>query len=131
MQPGLSDEIHKFANLEINPRNERGKGFLGFPTLITALCASHAVEVNPTLKIRPTIDARYILQFCVNPEENPQEAQQPPSPPHAEEQQFQHGESSAAQPTNTMIYDQLSVIRASMEQMQLDLRADRAYFEQE
>ena len=91
----------------------------------------HGVEVNPTLKIRPTIDARYILQFCVNSEENPQEAQQPPSPPHVEEQQFQHGESSAAQPTNAMIYDQLLVIRASMEQMQLDRRADRAYFEQE
>jgi len=67
----------------------------------------------------------------VNSEENPQEAQQPPSPPHVEEQQFQHGESSAAQPTNAMIYDQLLVIRASMEQMQLDRRADRAYFEQE
>jgi len=30
-----------------------------------------------------------------------------------------------------MIYDQLSVIIASMEQMQLDRRTDRAYFEQE
>ena len=76
----ISEEIHKFANLEINPRNERAKGSLGFPALITALCASHGVEVNPTLKIRPTIDARYILQFCANSEENPQEAQQPPFP---------------------------------------------------
>ena len=37
----ISEEIHKFANLEINPRNERAKGSLGFPALITALCASH------------------------------------------------------------------------------------------
>jgi len=81
----IFDEIYKFANPEINPRNERAKGSLGFPALITSLCASHGVEVNPTLKIRPTIDARYIQQFCVNSEENPQEAQQPPSPPHVEE----------------------------------------------
>jgi len=82
----ISDEIHKFANLEINPRNEGAKGSLGFSALITTLCASHSVEVNPILKIRPIIDARYILQFCVNSEENPYEAQQPPSPPHVEEQ---------------------------------------------
>jgi len=102
----ISNEIYKFANLEINPKNERVKGSLGFPALITALCAEYGVEVNPSSKIKPPLDARYIQQFCVNPEENPQAPQQPPSPPPVvEEQQFEQAESSTTLFTNVMLYD--------------------------
>jgi len=59
------------------------------------MCGAQGVEVNPTIKIRPTIDKRYIEQLCVNPEENPPAAQQPPSPsPIVEDQPLEHSESS-------------------------------------
>ena len=102
----ISDEIYKFANQEVSPTNERAKGSFGFPALITALCAEHGVEVDPSEKIKPPMDARYIRQFCVNPAENPQAQQQPPSPPHVADEQL-------------MFYDKLSAIEASLQNLQL------------
>jgi len=40
-------EIYKFVRLDVGQNNQKEKGSLGFPTLITALCATHGVEVNP------------------------------------------------------------------------------------
>ena len=90
----------------VSPTNERAKGSFGFPALITALCAEHGVEVDPSEKIKLPMDARYIRQFCVNPAENPQAQQQPPSPPHVAEEQ-------------SMFYDKLSAIEASLQNLQL------------
>jgi len=36
------------------------RGTLGFPTLITALCESQGVFVNPKVKIRSLIDVKFI-----------------------------------------------------------------------
>jgi len=77
--------INKIARLEINKNNEKAKGSLGFPTLITALCASQGVAVNPTIKIRPTIDKKFIDQNCINLEEAHQQPH-PPHPAHVEDQ---------------------------------------------
>ncbi|ESW21384.1 hypothetical protein PHAVU_005G066300 [Phaseolus vulgaris] len=40
----ISDHIYKTARLEINKNNEKAKGYLGFPALITTLCASQGVQ---------------------------------------------------------------------------------------
>jgi len=42
--------IYKFVRLEVSHNNQKAKGSLGFPTLITAFCASHGAEVNPSVK---------------------------------------------------------------------------------
>jgi len=125
----ISDEIYKFVNLEMNSNNERAKGSLGFPPLITTLCVAHGVEVDPTVKIRPTIDAWYIQYFYVNSEESLLAAQQPPSPhPVVKKQQFEHAEYSVAPPPNAVLFDQLSSIRVSLQHMRLEQSANRAYF---
>jgi len=74
----ISHHIYKTARLEINKNNEKAKGSLGFPTLITTLCESQGVAVNPTIKIRPAIDKKFIDHNCINLEE----AHQQPHPPH-------------------------------------------------
>ncbi|CAJ1940211.1 unnamed protein product, partial [Sphenostylis stenocarpa] len=47
----ISEEIHRFVNYEINKNNQKHKGALGFPALITTLCQAQGVEVELTLKI--------------------------------------------------------------------------------
>ena len=78
----ISDHIYKTTRLEINKNNEKAKGSLGFPALIIALCESQGVAVNPTIKIRPAIDKKFIDQDCINLEE----AHQQPHPPHPADQ---------------------------------------------
>jgi len=101
----ISDHIYKTARLEINKNNEKAKGSLGFPTLITALCESQGVAVNPKIKIRPAIDKKFIDQNGINLEETHQQ----PHPLHP----AQH---SATPITMEHI---MEYIRASTEHIQL------------
>ena len=48
----ISEEIHKFVRYEVNTRNEKAKGVLGFSALITSLSQDQGVEVELTKKIR-------------------------------------------------------------------------------
>ena len=59
----ISEEIHKFVRYEVNTRNDKAKGALGFPALIIALCQEQGVEVELTEKIRPSITKRFIDTF--------------------------------------------------------------------
>lgn len=63
----ISEEIHKFVQYEVNKNNEKSKGTLGFPALITTLSQAQGVEVELSAKIRPTINKRFIEKFCTNP----------------------------------------------------------------
>ena len=101
----IYDHIHKTARLEANKNNEKAKGSLGFPALITALCESQGVAVNPKIKIRPAIDKKFIDQNGINLEETHQQ----PHPLHP----AQH---SATPITMEHIMD---YIRASTEHIQL------------
>ncbi|ESW26478.1 hypothetical protein PHAVU_003G122800 [Phaseolus vulgaris] len=83
----ISKHIYKTARLKINKNNEKAKGSLGFPTLITTLCASQEVAMNPTIKIRPAIDKKFIDQNCINLEEAHQQPH-PPHPANVEDQPF-------------------------------------------
>jgi len=65
----ICHEIYKFARFEIGPKNQKSKGTLGFPALITALCAEYGVEVNPSVKIKPSIDLKFIVNNCTAAEE--------------------------------------------------------------
>ena len=65
----ISEEIHKFVRYEVNTRNDKAKGALGFSALITALCQDQRVEVELTEKIRPSITKRFIEHFCTHPED--------------------------------------------------------------
>ncbi|KAJ1426482.1 hypothetical protein SESBI_10225 [Sesbania bispinosa] len=50
--------------------------------MITAMCAAQGVEVNPSKKIRTTIDKRYIELYCTNHNERQARQQEPPPPKH-------------------------------------------------
>jgi len=65
----IYEEIHKFVRYEVNKRNEKAKGALGFPALITDLCQDQGVEVELTEKIRPSITKKFIENFCTHPTE--------------------------------------------------------------
>jgi len=113
----ISHHIYKIARLEINKNNEKAKGSLGFPTLITALCESQGVAVNPTIKIRPTIDKKITDQNCINLEEAHQQPH-PPHPSHVEDQPStvlseQHS------PTTITMEHIMEYIRASTEHIHL------------
>ncbi|KOM31456.1 hypothetical protein LR48_Vigan01g101100 [Vigna angularis] len=73
----IFEEIHKFVRYEVNKNNEKRKCALGFPTLITALCQAQGVEVDLSVKIRPTITKRFIEKFCTNPAEIMPQLEQP------------------------------------------------------
>ncbi|KOM55968.1 hypothetical protein LR48_Vigan10g186000 [Vigna angularis] len=73
----IFEEIHKFVRYEVNKNNEKSKGALGFPALITALCQAQGVEVDLSVKIRPTITKRFIEKFCTNPAEIVPQLEQP------------------------------------------------------
>ena len=79
---------------EVNKRNEKAKGALGFPALITTLCQDQGVEVELTEKIQPSITNKYFEHFCTHPAElehpeEPQLEQQAMEQPADEEQQPQ------------------------------------------
>jgi len=65
----ICHKIYKFARFEIGPNNQKKKGTLGFLALIIALYAVHGVEVNPSVKIRPPIDLKFIINNCTAAEE--------------------------------------------------------------
>lgn len=66
-------EIYKFVRLDISQNNQKAKGSLRFPTLIIALCAAHEVEVNPSVKSRPPINLKFIVNnFTATEEQAPQ-----------------------------------------------------------
>jgi len=113
----IYDHIYKTTRLEINKNNEKAKVSLGFPTLITALCASQGVVVNPTIKIRPTIDKKFIDQSCINLEE----AHQQPHPPHPANVEDQPSAVPSEQHSATPITMEhiMEYIRASTEHIQL------------
>jgi len=62
----IFEEIHKFVRYEVNTRNDKAKGALGFPALIIALCQDQRVKVELTKKIRPLITKRFIEHFCTH-----------------------------------------------------------------
>ena len=62
----ISAHIHHFVTQDCTKNPDRSKA-LGFPSLITTLCAANGVEVNPQVKIRPPIDTRFITKHCTTP----------------------------------------------------------------
>jgi len=64
----ISDEIQKIVDGERVSHGER-RGTLGFPALITALCDSQGVMVEPKMKIRSPINLKFIEMHCMNLEE--------------------------------------------------------------
>ncbi|KAJ1401627.1 hypothetical protein SESBI_28642 [Sesbania bispinosa] len=78
------------------------------------------VEVNPTAKIRPTIDKRYIELYCTNPADIQQAGQlEPQSPPPVEEEpQPVHGGQFSA---NDEILERLRFLRLEQERDHLEL----------
>jgi len=78
----ISDEVQRFIDWERISRTER-MGTLRFPTLITALCQTHGVYVEPRMKIRASIEKKFIDHYCTNQEENPDTRDMAPSPPRS------------------------------------------------
>jgi len=76
----ISDEIQKVVDGERVGRGER-RGTLGFPTLITALCESQGVMMEPKVKIRSPINLKFTELHCINQEEYPEQRNRAPSPP--------------------------------------------------
>jgi len=113
----IYDHIYKTTRLEINKNNEKAKGSLGFPTLITTLCASQGVAVNPTIKTRPAIDKKFIDQNCISLEE----AHQQPHPPHSTHVEDQPSTVPSKQHSATPITMEhiMEYNRASTEHIQL------------
>jgi len=76
----ISDEIQKVIDEERVRRGER-RGTLEFRALITALCESQGVFLDPKVKIRSPIDLKFIQLHCTNAEEYPSQRNRAPSPP--------------------------------------------------
>jgi len=79
----ISDEIQKFVDMKVNQERGKRRGALGFPTLITTLCAAQGIIPDVNAKIRPPINKGYIENYCVNREEHPEAVQRSPSEPTA------------------------------------------------
>jgi len=56
---------------------------MGFPTLITTLCAAQGIIPDVNARIRPPINKGYIEKYCVNPDEHPEAVRRPPPEPAA------------------------------------------------
>ncbi|KAF1876729.1 hypothetical protein Lal_00031544 [Lupinus albus] len=65
------------------------KGTMGFPSLITSLCARQGVQVNPTKPIKKLITKQYIKQNCKKDNVEPH-GQQPSQESQQQHQQQQH-----------------------------------------
>jgi len=76
----ISDEIQRTVDWE-RVRGAERLGTLGFPTLITGLCAENGIIVELRAKIRTSIDKKFIDHHCTNLEERPKQRNQVPSPP--------------------------------------------------
>ena len=76
----ILDELQRVVDGERIKGAER-MGTLGFPVLITALCQKNGVYVEPKMKIRCSIDQKFINHHCTNPEEHPEQRNKAPSPP--------------------------------------------------
>ena len=115
----ISEEIRKFVRYEVNTRNEKAKGALGFPALIIALCQDQGVEVELTEKIRPSITKRFIEHFCTHPEdleqpEEPQLDQQVEDQPVMEEQQTRPTQQPQLNMNNELL-EHMRYLRLQME----------------
>ena len=108
--------MYKFVRLEVNQNNQKEKGSLGFPTLITALCVAHGVKVNPKIKIRPSIDQKFIVHNCTITEEQP--LQTGDAPVH-HSLIHQPGSSSSME---ALMLEEMSGLCTTIERMQLDQR---------
>jgi len=75
----ISDEIQKTVDWE-RVRGAERLGTLGFPSLITGLCVENGIIVDPKVKIRSSIDKKFIEHYCTHPDENPVQRNIPPSP---------------------------------------------------
>jgi len=75
----ISDEIQRVVEWE-RIRGAERLGTLGFPVLITGLCAQKGILVEPNHKIKNLIDHKFIEHHCTNVEENPEQTNQVPSP---------------------------------------------------
>ncbi|KAK7393456.1 hypothetical protein VNO78_22012 [Psophocarpus tetragonolobus] len=111
--------MHKFVRMEVSRTNQKARRALRFSALIISLCFAKWVEVNPTVKIKPTIDKKYIEQNFTNPVENQQVRQSPVQPPPPPTPQQQQSEPLAASSMEAMMLEEMRYLRASMEHMQL------------
>ncbi|KAF1872235.1 hypothetical protein Lal_00038021 [Lupinus albus] len=71
---GVEIDVVRLMATEIYKTAVKGgkKGTMGFPSLITSLCARQGVTVNPTEPIKKPITKQYIKQNC---KEEPAESQ--------------------------------------------------------
>jgi len=76
----ISDEIQRIVDWE-RIRGAERLGTLGFPALVTGLCAKNGIIVETKLKIKNPIDKKFIDHHCINPEENPDQRNRAPSLP--------------------------------------------------
>jgi len=58
----VSDQINRFA--QADPPTGPVRKYLGFPGLITSLCASFGVQVNPKKNLPMPMTASFIARFC-------------------------------------------------------------------
>ncbi|KAF1869317.1 hypothetical protein Lal_00018410 [Lupinus albus] len=63
---GIEIDVARLMVTEIYKTAVKGgkKGTMGFPSLITSLCARQGVTVNPTVPIKKPITKQYIKQNC-------------------------------------------------------------------
>jgi hypothetical protein len=99
----ISDAIRQFVMLQpaqFPSDPNRANRALGFPALITGLCASRRVHTHGTKPIRPPITITFIEKFCTAPQvDEPQphaQPQHPQPPPQAPPPQTQPAFSLAA-----------------------------------
>jgi len=71
----ISDFIHHFVLQQggTNPHHRKG---LGFPSLITSLCATNGIEINLSTKIKPPIDKKFIQRNCSKKDQQQLQRQQ-------------------------------------------------------
>jgi len=123
----ISEEIHKFVRYEVNTRNDKAKGALGFPALITALCQDQGVEVELTEKIRPSITKRFIEHFCTHPEDLEQPGE-PQLEQQVEDQPAKDQPAMEEQQTGPTQQPQLNMNNELLEQMRyLRLRMEHTH----
>ena len=71
----ISDSSHHFVLQQSGTKPHHRKG-LGFPSLITSLCAEKGIQINLSTKIRPTIDKKFIERICSNKDQQQSQRQQ-------------------------------------------------------
>jgi len=71
----ISESIHHFVLQQggTNPLHQKG---LGFPSLITSLCAANGIQVNLSTRIRPPIDKKFIQRNCSEKDQQQLQRQQ-------------------------------------------------------